>query len=141
MSELVERLTAEQSSPDKQLDRLFIGAGEYVRADQATATITRLQGALAAAEAERDEAKRLFETNIDRAENQWKAWEARATAAEAILAETRKKAMEEAAALIEANMLCGPEGTEVLLPRTNNGNKLGFAYAAAIRALAEEVRK
>lgn len=46
----------------------------------------------------------------------------------------RREALEEAAAIIEANMLCGAD-SEVLLPRSNPGNKVGFAYAAAIRAL------
>ena len=41
---------------------------------------------------------------------------------------------EACAALIEANMLVGPGGVELLRPRTNPGNNLGFAYAAAIRA-------
>lgn len=43
-------------------------------------------------------------------------------------------ALEEAAAIIEANMLCGAD-SEVLLPRSNPGNKVGLAYAVAIRAL------
>lgn len=76
----------------------------------------------------------------DKAISRAEAAEAKLASLPALLAETRKKALEEAAALIEANMLCGPEGTEVLLPRSNNGNKLGLAYAAAIRSLAEEVR-
>lgn len=38
------------------------------------------------------------------------------------------------AALIEANMLVeGSNGVEMIIPRSNPGNKVGFAYAAAIR--------
>ena len=41
---------------------------------------------------------------------------------------------ERATRIIEQNMLCtGPDGTEILLPRTNSGNMIGLAYAAAIR--------
>lgn len=44
-------------------------------------------------------------------------------------------AWEAAAVIVEANMLCGDsDGSEVLHPRTNPGNKTGIAYAAAIRA-------
>lgn len=41
---------------------------------------------------------------------------------------------EACAAIIDANMLVGPDGVELLMPRTNPGNKLGLAYAAAIRS-------
>jgi len=44
---------------------------------------------------------------------------------------------EACAKLIEDQMLCDDtDGSEVLMPRTNPGNKVGFAYAAAIRARA-----
>jgi len=43
--------------------------------------------------------------------------------------------LEEAAKLIEDNMLCGLGRIEMLLPRGNLGNNVGLAYAAAIRAL------
>lgn len=46
-------------------------------------------------------------------------------------------AWEAAAVIVESNMLCrNNDGSEVILPRTNPGNKLGLAYAAAIRAAA-----
>ena len=49
----------------------------------------------------------------------------------------RELALEEAAQLIEANMLVGGEWPEEkIIPRSNPGNKVGFAYAAAIRALS-----
>ena len=53
------------------------------------------------------------------------------------LLEAHKAGREEAAKLIEANMLVGDgrDGTERLHPRTNPGNKVGFAYAHAIRSL------
>ena len=53
------------------------------------------------------------------------------------LLEAHKAGREEAAKLIEANMLVGDgrDGTERLHPRTNPGNKVGFAYASAIRSL------
>lgn len=47
----------------------------------------------------------------------------------------RKAALEDAAKIIDEMMLCG-EGADVLIPRGNSGNKVGFGYAAAIRALA-----
>ncbi|GGA99967.1 hypothetical protein GCM10011491_30260 [Brucella endophytica] len=50
------------------------------------------------------------------------------------VAAIREQALEEAARLIDENMLCGVE-CEVLLPRTNPGNKVGLVYAEAIRAL------
>jgi hypothetical protein len=43
---------------------------------------------------------------------------------------------ERAARIVESSMLCGDEHCEVLKPRDNPGNKLGLAYAAAIRARA-----
>lgn len=43
--------------------------------------------------------------------------------------------VERAASIVEANMLCEPHGDEVLHPRTNPGNKVGLAYATAIRSL------
>lgn len=44
--------------------------------------------------------------------------------------------LESAAAFIIANMLCtDDDGNEVLMPRTNPGNKVGFAYAAGLRSL------
>ena len=53
------------------------------------------------------------------------------------LLEAHNAGREEAAKLIEANMLVGDgrDGTERLHPRTNPGNKVGFAYAHAIRSL------
>ncbi|MRN68005.1 hypothetical protein [Brucella sp. 10RB9213] len=51
----------------------------------------------------------------------------------------RELALEEAARLVEAYMLVGDDGTgERLLPRTNPGNKVGLAYAAAIRGLSSQ---
>lgn len=47
-------------------------------------------------------------------------------------------AIEEAAKLIEDNMLVGAEGEERLIQRSNPGNKLGLAYASAIRALKSD---
>jgi hypothetical protein len=47
----------------------------------------------------------------------------------------RSKALEQAAKLIEDNMLCVPNGVEGIYPRSNPGNRVGLAYAAAIRAL------
>ena len=42
---------------------------------------------------------------------------------------------EACAAIIDSNMLCeARDGSEVLHPRTNPGNKTGVAYAAAIRS-------
>jgi hypothetical protein len=52
-------------------------------------------------------------------------------------ANARNLALEEAAKLIDQYMLCGV-GADVLLPRGNSGNKVGFGYAAAIRALKAE---
>lgn len=50
--------------------------------------------------------------------------------------DARREALEKAAAIIDANMLCAADdGREVLHPRSNPGNKVGAAYAAAIRAL------
>lgn len=49
----------------------------------------------------------------------------------------RELALEDAAQLIEANMLVGGEWPEEkIIPRSNPGNKVGFAYAAAIRTLS-----
>lgn len=51
----------------------------------------------------------------------------------------RAETLEEAARVIDENMLCEDvDGTEVLLPRGTSGNKVGIAYAAAIRALKEK---
>lgn len=47
----------------------------------------------------------------------------------------RAGALEEAAQLIEQNMLCSPDGVEGIYPRSNPGNTVGFSYASAIRAL------
>lgn len=41
---------------------------------------------------------------------------------------------ERCALLIEQNMLCGPDGVEVIRPRDDTGNKVGLAYSEAIRA-------
>ena len=49
------------------------------------------------------------------------------------LAAAEQRGMERAARIVEQNMLCGDDVNEVLLPRTNPGNKVGLAYAAAIR--------
>jgi hypothetical protein len=49
-------------------------------------------------------------------------------AANAILAER-----ERCAKIIEDNMLVGDGNEESIIPRTNPGNKVGLAYAAAIR--------
>ena len=49
---------------------------------------------------------------------------------------------ERCAGIIEANMLCGgSDGTEVLHPRTNPGNKTGLTYAAAIAPPSQHQRK
>lgn len=49
----------------------------------------------------------------------------------------RAEAFERAAQIIDSNMLCeDAAGNEVMHPRTNPGNKVGLAYAAAIRAEA-----
>ena len=49
----------------------------------------------------------------------------------------RAQVIEECAKVIVDNMLCDDDdGSEVLLPRTNPGNKVGFAYAEAIRSLS-----
>jgi hypothetical protein len=50
----------------------------------------------------------------------------------------RNAALEAAAKLIEDNMLVGAEGEERIIPRSNPGNKLGLAYASAIRALKSD---
>jgi hypothetical protein len=50
----------------------------------------------------------------------------------------RASALEEAAQLIDNNMLCSPDGVEGVYPRSNPGNTVGFAYAVAIRALAAQ---
>lgn len=49
----------------------------------------------------------------------------------------RAEMKEEAAKLIIDNMLVGDDrqGNECLHPRTNPGNKVGFAYATAIRSI------
>lgn len=49
----------------------------------------------------------------------------------------REEMREEAAKLILDNMLVGDDrqGNERLHPRTNPGNKVGFAYATAIRSI------
>lgn len=49
----------------------------------------------------------------------------------------RAEMREEAAKLILDNMLVGDDrqGNERLHPRTNPGNKVGFAYATAIRSI------
>lgn len=47
----------------------------------------------------------------------------------------RSGALEEAAQLIEQNMLCSPDGVEGIYPRSNPGNTVGLSYASAIRAL------
>jgi hypothetical protein len=53
----------------------------------------------------------------------------------------RTDALEDAALIIDKNMLCTPNDIEGIYPRSNPGNTVGFAYAAAIRALkAEKVR-
>jgi hypothetical protein len=49
-----------------------------------------------------------------------------------------KETVEKCAEVIEQNMLCGPGGVKGIYPRTNPGNKVGLAYATAIRALAKE---
>lgn len=57
--------------------------------------------------------------------------------ASAILA-AEKRGEERGAHIIEANMLCSDrEGLEVLRPRGTSGNKVGLAYAAAIRKRGE----
>jgi hypothetical protein len=50
----------------------------------------------------------------------------------------RSDALEEAAQIIDKNMLCSPNDIEGIYPRSNPGNTVGFAYAAAIRALKAE---
>jgi hypothetical protein len=51
-----------------------------------------------------------------------------------LVADTVLAERERCAKIIEDNMLCDwPPGTETLHPRTNPGNKVGLAYAAAIR--------
>lgn len=57
--------------------------------------------------------------------------------AEAAASSARRRALLEAAEIVEENMLCGSDGEEVLRPRGDSGNKVGFAFAAAIRQLAE----
>lgn len=114
--------------------------GGMSRQDYDAATTTRLQEALAAAEAERDQVKRLFETNIDRAENQWKAWEARAREAEALLAETRKKALEEASQIAEdlaasSGDACGSRDVDHIMQCAARED-MGHEVAAAIRSLS-----
>lgn len=53
--------------------------------------------------------------------------------ARAIMA-AKAEEREACAKIIDANMLCvNVENAEVLLPRGNPGNDVGFAYAAAIR--------
>lgn len=49
----------------------------------------------------------------------------------------REEMREQAAKLILDNMLVGDDrkGNERLHPRTNPGNKVGFAYATAIRSI------
>lgn len=47
----------------------------------------------------------------------------------------RREALDEAARLIEDNMVCVPGGVEGLYPRGTSGNTNGLIYAARIRAL------
>jgi len=48
------------------------------------------------------------------------------------IAEARSQAYEEAASIIDENMLCSTrDGEEVLLPRGNSGNTVGTAYSKA----------
>lgn len=48
----------------------------------------------------------------------------------------KAEAYEEAAKVISDNMLCtGPDGSELFLPRGTSGNRVGLAYANAIRKL------
>lgn len=53
---------------------------------------------------------------------------AEATVAAAIMQERERCAM-----LVEQNMLCEGDGGEVLRPRSNACNRIGMAYADAIR--------
>lgn len=54
--------------------------------------------------------------------------------------EARRKALEDAAQFIERHMLCEDRnGNEVLVKRTNPGNKVGFAFAAGIRAMKDKI--
>lgn len=66
----------------------------------------------------------------------WFMTSVRIACARAIMA-AKAEAYEASAAVIDANMLCGDDrkGDEVLLPRGRSGNKVGFAYAAAIRKI------
>lgn len=67
--------------------------------------------------------------------------EASVTALEDALRNARAAALEEAARLIEQHMLCtAGDGSSVLMPRTNPGNRVGLPYAAAIRAAADAAR-
>jgi len=54
-------------------------------------------------------------------------------AAAIVIAEVLQAERERCARIIEDNMLVGEDREETLLPRTNPGNKVGLAYAAAIR--------
>ena len=56
---------------------------------------------------------------------------------QAAVAKAVEAEREACAAIIDSNMLCeARDGSEVLHPRTNPGNKTGVAYAAAIRSRA-----
>lgn len=55
------------------------------------------------------------------------------TADEAVIAQALAAERERAAKIIDDNMLVGPDGVEKIIPRGNSGNKVGLAYAAAIR--------
>ena len=56
-------------------------------------------------------------------------------AVQAAVAKAVEAEREACAAIIDSNMLCeARDGSEVLHPRTNPGNKTGVAYAAAIRS-------
>ena len=122
MSELIERLWEAHASSQQRV------LGSDIFAEAAT-EITRLQEALTAAEAERDANSHLRDA-FDRAVE----WKSRAIEAEALLAETRKKALEEAAAI---NIPWPRTLGEAMLESPHQAVE---RYRAAIRALAEEVR-
>ena len=97
----------------------------------------------------RDAIDRIEALEKDRAE--WKAlaaefqeltrgWEAQSEALQAELAKAREAALEEAAQLIDANIIKDTSAGKTLAPR-QDGNRDGQHYAVAIRALQQKERE
>ena len=81
----------------------------------------------------------VFDASVDLYEIGKSGADPQLVIARAIMAAEKRgeeREREACAAIIDANMLCGDDRSnkEVLLPRGTSGNKVGVAYAAAIRA-------